>query len=150
MVKLISSRWAIFWQCFKLLGHFKISRCWTPFHSWPCTGIHLHWFSPFLMQLELQWVQQEQKSIHKSSFSNIYLLLTCAKERFESDYVEARKSLHFFPHPQVIQKPSGKTSNRPYLFSQTFISVDPRLSYIRIFYFGRHRLSILSSMKSMY
>lgn len=46
--------------------------------------------------------------------------------------------------------PLGKASTKPYLLSQTFISVDPRLSYIRIFYFGRHCLSILSSMNSMY
>lgn len=54
-----------------------------------------------------------------------------------------------FTFPTSLNKykhPSGENSNRPYLFSHTFISVDPRLSYIRIFYFWRHRLSIPFSM----
>jgi hypothetical protein len=48
------------------------------------------------------------------------------------------------------ESPSGEVSSSTDLSSKTFISVDPRLSYIRIFYFGRCCLSIPSRMRSVY
>lgn len=48
------------------------------------------------------------------------------------------------------ESPSGEASSSTDLSSKTFISVNPRLSYIRIFYFGRRCLSIPSRMRNVY
>jgi hypothetical protein len=50
-----------------------------------------------------------EKSVCKRSFSAIYLLLTCANERFESDDEASGKSLPFFQLPQSNTKSSGDT-----------------------------------------
>lgn len=81
-------------QCSKLL------LCLTLFHM-TFRGIISHWFSPFHDVIGMRVSPAEQKFINNSSFSDIYLWLTCTKARFESAYEELGKFLPFFPLHQI-------------------------------------------------
>lgn len=124
--------------------------CWALFHSWPLTAsLHID-FHHFWCDWNERKSSRSKTHPQERLFKYLFIAHLCKSEIWIW-LRRIRKIPSRFPSsPNKYKHSSWEASNRPYLFSQTFISVDPRLSYMRIFYLWKHHSSIPSSMKSMY
>lgn len=96
-----------------------------------CRGTTSRRFPPFLVSLEHNWVQQQQTPTLQSSFPGLCLRPHLHKGQTGIWWWRIRK-IPFLCNTS----PNKWNFHGPHLFSQTLISIDPRLNYNGIFYFG--------------